>query len=106
MVFSPNSAVRAVASGGGQWYPPFLHFTFDPLDCCIHPPLCFKNAARPSVFWSPCCQILATCLSAVEQEVIVAATVIALFYLHASDVHQHSSIEAECAFAIRHRLQK
>jgi len=27
---------------------------------------------------------------AVEQDVIVAAMVIALFYLHASDVHQHT----------------
>jgi len=27
---------------------------------------------------------------AVEQEVIVAAMVIALFYLHASDIHQHT----------------
>jgi len=34
--------------------------------------------------------------SAVEQEVIVAAVVIALFYLHASDVHQHTLTEAEC----------
>jgi len=41
--------------------------------------------------------------SAVEQKVIVATMVIALFYLHASDVGYTNtrSIEAECDFALK-----
>jgi len=38
---------------------------------------------------------------AVEQEVIVVAMVIALFYLHASDVHQHTFNRSRVRLCVR-----
>jgi len=39
--------------------------------------------------------------SAVQQEVIVAAMVIALLYLHASDVHQHTFNRSRVRLCVR-----